>query len=264
MVQRFQKLHGVRLKNATGLPSVQINPEDEAMASIPGWKMYLDPVYADLPGMSIRNRAQPASHIVGAAAPGAAQMPNGAPAISLNGADTPRTWTGVGNVAFNPTAWSMFWVIMPIAIGSAYRWLVRPIDAVSTALSPAVRLSGSGNTLALVESIPGQDSIRASWNNAGLASRTAPSLLMVSFSTQAGVHIFDGGNVVASAPNDRRPLTGNFAAGAWSLLTVTSSPSGFGLVGEMGLHDIDLSLPVNAGYRRDIERYLMALNGIPA
>lgn len=83
------------------------------------------------------------------------------------------------------------------------------------------------------------------------------TFLMFTFSTRDGLRIFENGNEVAAAPDDKRPLTHGFGANEWLMWR-----ENFGLLGMSGMLSIDLGWAEHRAYRRQMSEFMAAKYGI--
>lgn len=258
---RFQVLHGVELSGAASLPTVTRTDEGRAMGAVPGWAMLLDPDYANPAAGTLLNRARgvPSGLYSGEIDLGTFPDSNET-AI----ARPTEPFAVYGSAAIQPDAFSMFAVvhllgssdlgqIVTFGYGNgnhtgdevAPNWGYLPNAGLLTIRQNA---SGTNNSA-------GQSTARLSASVGDIFGET--HLLMMSFSTRDGLRLFMDGELLASEPDDVRPLTHDFGAGEWTMYR-----NGRGYYGMAGLLNIDLGWPEHAGYRRAIERFLMDKYGI--
>jgi hypothetical protein len=220
--------------------------------------MYFDPAYQDLLGpKTALNRATgslcAADWNTGAAR--VTDVPSGQPLIYSEQINS-EYFQIQGDQAFNLAAWSFFTVCRndPANTTPARRYLIQGNTDHDSGLSPAVAIAPSSGNLIVYERSNDVSGIPQRLSYAGaLRSRSALSLLMVTFSSRDGLRVFDNGTLVAAAPSDQRALTVNAGANEYKLFRYFR-----GWVGVSGLLGLDLGWSENSGYRRLIESYILA------
>lgn len=251
-MRRIISLAGVELPNAVALPTIGRTPEGRAMGGIPGWRVLIDPAFAD--AGAARNRARPAAMLPRQGSAYTFGTISGQPAFAAV-AGGPHF--GV-TTPMNPDSWSVFFVVQtPRGGASGGRELLRgnTIAPAVGNVGPRVTIRVNG-TLAVIENI--STNIRV---NGPAIPDNIPTLLMATFSTRDGLRLFIDGALVAANPEDRRALDNEFGANQYGLLRATSAGLPL-LAGMCGILDIDLGWPEHVGYRRAIEGFLMAKYGI--
>lgn len=243
-MKRIIEMPGVAVPEATNLPNITRSAEGVAMAHVPGWVAFIDP--AVVQGNRPRNRARAKSLATLSGTLTMGEFAQGVPAFNTVGGEIRLG----GLPEIDPTQWTAFYVINPVANATASYDLARSIaDAASPGLSLRVGLNANA--------------VRASIYEGGTASRlfyapTVPfigrtTLLMYTFSMRDGLRIFENGAQVAQNADDKRPLTSGFGANEYQLYRTNR-----GLTGMTGILSRDLGQPDNAGYRRSIEQFIMA------
>lgn len=255
-MQRFMVINGVRLDNATGLPSIDRTEEGAAIGNIPGWDggMLTDPDYVSTAEQWVRNRARPVSK--GPVLGGTLRLgtfDNTATAFNPISGDN---FQYRSTVDLNPNAWSAFAVIQPVASTGA------PMDVIKATTSTTdlcLRLSIDAAALNdfIVYESTGALTRRAEYT-ANFTTRTQPTLMMVTFSVEKGITIYDNGTQVVQAEGDKRPLV----AGLTGDNNITNLNLFRGRAGYSGILNVDLSKTENSGYRRAIEKFVMNKYGI--
>jgi hypothetical protein len=243
---RFQRLTGVSMADAAPAPVIPITPEGQAMASIPGWAILLDPGH--VVGATIRNRCRantfvtPASLPLGTLGGNPVFLPTAENGMRANSA----------SVGINATAWTVFAVALPVAAASFQRVIgnqssdAEPPDVVTP------RIGFGTNALAAQIGGSGSGGTRLTYTG-NFANRSGLSLVMWTSSTRDGLRIFDNGTLAAANAGDKAALTASFAPGQIDLLRFCR-----GTYGMVGVLDIDLGWSEHAGYRRRIEDFMFA------
>lgn len=257
-MMRYQRVSGVQLKNSNGLPTITRTPEGEAMGGIPDWVALIDPAYVDQANKTVRNRVIARTNAPVTNLP-MGSFPNTQPAFypTEGGANSLQVNPG-GDI--NPNAYTVFAVLMPEPNETGSRQLISYSfgnGSTPQKIRLGASVSASGNILSFVDSF-GVNGIRLATKDIGLTARVVPTLAMWTFSTEAGLAIFDNGKKVASAPGDKRPLDEGYRSGEWRMFA-----NGRGRFGMCGVLNIDLSLQENAGHRLAIERFMAKKYGIP-
>ncbi|MEG1203439.1 MAG: hypothetical protein RSD82_14850 [Comamonas sp.] len=256
---RYEKLQGVKLP-AVGGPSIVVTPEGKAMGHIPGWKALIDPSY--LVDTGTRNRALPSNILKGLDA-----LTYGA--FGGNTAFTlpPRSRSNgpIARFDMNPSAWTWFCVVkneMVTPGGASY--LLSPISSIVGGILPYIVLRTAGQ-VSVASELPQVSTVyRVSADTAALSGSPA-SLIMVTFSTSEGIKMFKNGALVAENKADKNALTDGYQSGNLQVMPAGATrASGSLLLGLQGLLDIDLGAAENAGYRRIIERFILAKYSITA
>lgn len=242
---RVERLTGVTVPVASGLPRLAPTGAEVALARIPGWLMYLDPASRFVGTAGVLNRAI-AGNVLSAQndAPVEGAFSNAAPALVFNGASNNRML--YGNFDINPAAWT-FWAVVRLAdVDDGIANLVRPAtDTPDGSTSIRVVFNGSGYLRVLDGSDGGQ---RVTHNDAE-AYDGVTCLIMATFSTRDGCRLFRNGTLVDDDTTDKTVLDYAITSGSFRFFQNYS-----GLVGHAGMHSIDLGWPENAGYRKAIEQ----------
>lgn len=243
------EMPGVSLPTPSNLPPVSRSPEGIAMAHIPGWSLFADPKYVK--NGRVRNRAAPRS-LTSTSGTLAFTTLNGEQMIDTTAAEARLT----GLPAIDPTSWTVFSVFRPIELtGPSYDVARSITDAPVGGLSMRVGLNAGAARITIYE---GTSAIRLAYTPP-INFNNRLALLMYTFSVRDGLKIFENGELVATAPDDKRPLTQGYGAGQWQMYRLNR-----GLIGMGGHLHTDLGAPENDGYRRQIEQFLMEKYGIAA
>lgn len=265
-MRNYLKMHGMAFPNSNGLPQIEEREEDVMIANAPTWALFLTPRYEDSVSVAENWVYNPVMEVDSSPSTGEValgEFPNGS--RSLYQTDD-AIFNFFQTASIRPDEWTFFAVINPMPRTSPSvvpQYIIRHSD-----FSPenehtglVVGMTGSTLTNLLV-----YKSFSAATNNPvrlshafNFADRGAPSLVMVTFSVERGLAIFDGGEQVAAAPEDKMPLDIN-TDGDNNLLCLQNCRGDYG---PMGILNTDLSHPENTGHRRAIERFLMSKYGIP-
>ena len=254
---KYQKIQGVELTEVSSLPKIEQTPEGLAMGGIPSWVAFVDPNYVvESPGQ-VRNRAIP--NAMGSATSDVAtgNFANGE--ISFDHTEDPFNLTLPVNGIDNNT-WSAFFVAN-VEGGSGIQRIFRssPTLEEGEGVGLNVAFNISGDRIIVYEpsdSSSGQTQ-RLSYTG-GFDEIDRAQLFMVTFSTTHGLKIYVDGELVASEPGDKAPLTNGHEVS--NLLMYRSTRGDYGMG---GLLNIDLGASENTGHRRAIEKFLMDKYGIP-
>lgn len=255
---KYQKVNGVSLSDDTGLTKIPVSDEGRAMGSVPGWQVLFDPSYA-VDGR-IRNRAQPGDNELPIVGPMPISERDGQDIFDQ---ESDPLIARHSKGAVNPNAWSVFWCGRADVVSGAVPRIVAPVENDYEEEEDFVLNVGTasdGYTVNIYQQSGFvTNTIRLGYQpNTSLGNRTEFSLLMATFSTDGGLKIYDGGELVASDPSDTTPLNAALEPGAfrwWRFMR--------GQWGMSGLLNIDLGAPENTGHRRAIEKFLMAKYDIP-
>lgn len=261
-MRSYLKMHALDFENSNGLPTIEEREEDWLIANAPGWAMFLTPRYDD--GVSAGENwiYNPVSETDSGPRAGEivlGSFPNGARSLRSSGDDF---FNFFQTAKINPNEWSFF-AVFSHAPSPLPQYLVRPSssDPEGERIGLMIGCTASDGENVLVyksyESGTGNP-VRLS-HPFNLGARTAPTLMMVTFSTERGLAIFDGGGRVATAPGDTLPLNSD-TDGDNNLIIMQNVR---GDHGPYGILNSDLSRPENAGHRRAIEEFLMRKYGIP-
>lgn len=107
---------------------------------------------------------------------------------------------------FNPTAWSYFVVTKP-ASAVNIKHLVYTQEQQSGVHAVRIAITGAGvNLLVYANSNRGGGQPIRLRHDSNFSARPDPSILFVTFSVEDGLKIFDNGQLVATAPDDKEPL----------------------------------------------------------
>ena len=230
-----------------------MSPEalDDAIGHIPGWSALLDPDYRI--GGGVLNRASGGLLTPptpwGASHDGA--LPNGKPAFKISGTTANRL---IADADINSDAWTVFFLLNVTTVSpSGSRDLIAPEN-----------LAGAGIGLRISLRTTGQLSIyptAATTPRLTVAASAIPLattfLLMCTGSTRDGLRVFVKGVLVAHDDTKDEALNDQIEAGQYFFYR-NNSGTGALLASLTGLLGVDLGQVENAGYRRAIERVLMA------
>ena len=255
-MKRYQKLADIKVES-TG-QTLELMPEDTAMGHIPGWRALLDPDYRQ--GNNVFNRARHpelAAYTASSSGINLNTFPNGETAFNpIDG----KFCSFDPNVAINNDAWSIFAVasITDHPSGGTSNNIVSVKSTLSDPedVSPRFGFREGGGSLAVWQNGRSSDTsaqVRRITYSAPVNYVGRVAFVMATFSTRDGLKLFSDGELVASAPDDKRPFTTGFAAGQWEFMSFTR-----GLWGMVGLLDVDLGWPEHAGYRRSVDRFLVS------
>lgn len=250
---RYSKAQGVQIPSAA-LGAIHFTPEGVAMGAVPGWKMFLDPSY--MVSGAPRNRAVKQSVTTAPEGPitiNTFRSTQEAAFRMYNNTIGTRSIRGLP--AVNPNRWSFFIPFsLPSSTGLSLTEIFRS-NVLSEAGELCLRIAMTANGDVVIYEGTTVDRLR--WTPA-VSLVDSPALLMFTFSTDGGLNIFANGVRVASAA-DFRPLTEGFGAGEWRMFGNSNTRCDAGMIGML---DLDLSTPENAGYRRAIEQFLMTKYGL--
>ena len=247
-------LHGVSLSGANGLPTVASaanDPASQAIGGIPGWKVFIDP--SEGTASSLPNLAR--ANSVFTPLTGSFEYDDLGPGLDTYLSDD---WANAADkrltapVGINPTAWTFFYVLNTTSVGvDGNRVLAKTNSGVP---------GGSEGIEIRIDTSNGLRLIRTTGTTlvaSGALVNDTTVLIMATFSTRDGTSLRKNGAEIAANSADLNPLTFEFGPQQWGMLRTP-----FGEFGMMGLLDIDLSWPENAGYRRALETYLINRYGI--
>ena len=168
---------------------------------------------------------------------------NGATAFAQD-ANAPRLGS---DVSLNPDAWS-FVIAMQHDVDGRDSSLIRSVD-----LSGTRRLHIQMSVTSQLILRDNDTDVRAS----ATIAQGAPMIGVVTFSTARGINIFVNGVLAQSEPTQTDAITGGADAGASYFLRQVE-----GLVGMVGMFDIDLSSAEFAPQRDTITGFMMDKYGI--
>lgn len=257
----------ITLNNANGLPILPPpTREDKAFGSVPGWEALVNPrldvgdvaVSRGWGGEYMQNDYGASVGINYGA------FPNGVQCFDVDYDQRVRFIPA--EMQINPDAWSVVVVVLPrpSTSGSAIPRVVRPNASASDDTSVALNVGWRAGPAAQVEI---SEQARATGGNitrleysppTPLVERSTPTLLIYTGSTRAGLKIYDGGELVATNPDDKRPIEHFLGDGE-----TTFYHNCEGQLGPVGVLSIDLGLPENEGYRNIIAKTLRDIYGIP-
>lgn len=252
-MQHSITVHGAKAADTTGLKRIPSTPEGIAFGKVPGKVAYHDPDYADASlGWArerVDNTKSPFDGVI-------TELANGQKVFGS--ADETQATRIDFNAEVDPNRWTSICVGFPRE---------RPASVTPLMLMEYQNTVGEGN-LALLLSIEQVNfnnyqlledtrtgGVRISYNG-GFGARTSLSILMTTFSVERGLKMYDGGELVASNDDDKRPL--ELTDGVYNLYR-----NGRGQFGPSFLLNTDLSDPENAGFKRAIEKFLMDKYSIP-
>lgn len=252
-------LNGLDLSEAESLPLAPASEVGKALAHIPGWSMLLDPDYLSIQQQSALNRARRnsfANLLNGELAEG--NFPSGA--SSIDNTDSPLNLSGP--VSWNPDEWTYFVVFERVSGGPSIgiRAFAEPVedDQALGEITPhmGVNTSGIGSTISVFERrAPGSDRedmiVRIEYtSNESFIDRAA--MVMVTFSTDRGLRMYENGILKATEASDTRALTKGFKSGEWQMFRNARAHWG-----HAGLLSRDLSRPEAEADRIRIERFML-------
>lgn len=263
-----EKLENVTLNNATGLPSLPpMTLEDEAIGSINGWVAMVNPRLDE--GDEVVSRAwggQLMSNDYGASVGiNYGTFPNGQRCIDVD--YDQRVRFNPPEMQLNPDAWSVVVVVLPRASdnpGQPIPRVVRPNTTTNDDSTVSLNVGWRAGSAATVEiseqarSSSGNPTRLAYTPSTPLANRATPSLLIYTGSVDRGLSIYDGGELVATNPDDTRPIEHFLGDGQTSFYHNCE-----GQLGPVGIMGVDLNSPQRAGDRQIISEFLLNLYGIP-
>lgn len=249
----------IEIQNTNGLRRVVTTPEGRAFGNVPGREILLDPAYANASESTARNRAKPVDHRIietfGEGSPDPIRTLNGLPWFV---GDTDRRIGIRTRPRINKNEWTVFAVVMPEPRegGTNAGYLVSNLGSEAEG---ELHLSiGWPRSVLSALRVYEQGSLNQRISaDIDFASRSIPSLVEITFSIEYGLKIFDGGDLVAENPDDKRPLTYEVAP-TDSLWFANGHCRG----GISGLYNIDLSKEKNAGRRASIVNFLKQKYGI--
>ncbi|MDO5604800.1 MAG: hypothetical protein Q4G25_06520 [Paracoccus sp. (in: a-proteobacteria)] len=158
--------------------------------------------------------------------------------------------------AINPDAWSIFAVMRPVSesiVGVTYDVGSSVADAPSSSLSLRTGLNAGGGRATIYV---GSAEVRLGYQPSdSFIGRTV--FLLFTFSTRDGLRIFENGQEVAAAPDDKRLLTQGYGANEWLMWRANR-----GLIGVSGMLSIDLGWPEHRAYRRQMAEFFATKYGI--
>lgn len=261
-MRNHQIIKGVRVKNSTGLPSIDIKPEDTAIGNVPGWNTLLDPDYVFPDKQRVLNRVNQGQYATsrsgggidgintGTMTSGETGFESGSESSDLLGIDMPTAW--------NPTAWTFF-AVCEFKASEQIQYLVRSTEEADAGeFSPAISFNVVGDAIRVWDRYAREfGEFRLSATNPEIV-QYVPFLVMVTFSVDLGLKIWKDGEILASDPTATEPLTTGYQAGEWSVLRNCRKRFGY-----VGLLDVDLSAEKLSGDRRALERFVMDKYDIP-
>lgn len=219
------------------------------MAAMQGWQVFIDPAWPA--GGGVANRALDGTTLDPIDSPLVfGTSPDGQPAMVFD-EESRRLEVPV---ALPATSWSAFFVVR-ISDDPLMNLMRSKVDSTGSELSLRVFLSASVPDFVMYENVA-TERLRLI-PAVPLLNRTA--MLMITFSTLNGIVMYENGVQGAAAPNDKRPITAGIGPFEWEMFRTMR-----GAVGMCGLIGLDLSLDRYAGYRRAIDRFLLAKYGIAA
>lgn len=253
-MQHSITIHGAKAKDTTGLKRIPSTPEGIAFGNVPGKVAYHDPDYADASlGWArerVDNTKSPFDGVI-------TELANGQ---KMFGSEDEAHSTRIDFEAnVNPERWSVVTVLKPRDrdLGPGPGVTLEYDGALAESGEIAIVLGftreGLNNFFLYEDGRLGETRLTYAAN---FADRTTPAIMTTTFSIDRGIRIYDGGELVASNPDDKRPLTQH--DGAYSLFR-----NGRGQFGANFLLNTDLSDPENTGFKRAIEKFLMTKYDIP-
>lgn len=258
-MRKHMKYHGINIENNNGLPVVAPSP-DISMASLPDgyWNLLIDPdnIIPSPPAAMNRATGDMRQNMDNDNI-SLTQFPNGATAFSSR-AETSIRFSSDQEI--NGSGWTVFVVLqqLNLFVGVEDLFNSRAPDASSPGRSLRVSIVQSGREIVVYEHggrVLGGTQLLTHVGD--YRDRNEPTLLMVTFSEERGLAIFDNGVQVAYAPDEREPLRANTAPGEW--WAFENARSNYGLTGQL---NADLGLPRNTLYRKLIEQHLASKYGI--
>lgn len=254
-MRKYLKFHGMNIDNGNGLPVFTESPE-VAMVNMPDgyWNFLIDP---DEVRASERQILQRVTGNVLPSTSGSdvplSTFPNGAAAFDPQSGSV--NFAVVGDVDIRADAWSVAFVVQTVN-NSVLSDIINSAEGGTDQAGVGLRVTivQNGNKINVYENA-GRTSgspVRLDYTS-DFRTRGVPALVMVTFSTERGLAIWDNGVQVAHDPTDTRPLTANRLAGEWQV--PRAARDRHGLIGQI---NADLGLPKNAPFRRMIERHCRA------
>lgn len=162
----------------------------------------------------------------------------------------------ISNVDINPEAWSLFAAVKPLN-DAAVKHIFASIPAVSeTGLRIGFATSGTKLNVYRLSSQAASQPTKIEYVG-NFPSRPTPAFVMITFSVENGLKIYDNGVLVAQNTDDELMVTG-YKASQYRLYSTNFR----GLGGACGLVNDDLSKPERAQDRQLIEQFMIARYGI--
>lgn len=260
---QFIKFHGVNIQNENNLPVFTLSPESQIFNMPDGyWNFLIDPDQARVSQREIMNRVtgKIQTSLVSSDIP-LNSFPNGATAFNPESASV--NFAFLGDVDIRADAWTLFFVVQTINNSTVSDIINRVEGGAGDGVALRVSIGGLGGNINVYE-VGGREMgtpIRLAYSS-DFRTRGVPALIMVTFSTQRGLAIWDNGVQVAHDPTDLRPLEASRLAGEWQVTRAARDK--LGLIGQL---NADLGLPKNESFRRMIERHCRdkySIDAIPA
>lgn len=268
----YQVAEGLEFPPSAVAPRLVITEAGKELGDIPGWRAFIDPNYVSPNNLEVRNRAMPANKapVMFGYPVETATFPNGAPALnSLTSVigSTDNRFSGLySSWGINPTAWSVFFAIQFNRANTIFSGteLMRGVTIAEGVLSLRITARASGQLTVyggLTADLRLDD--ENYWSNEEVITGA------VTFSVEDGIRIFKNKVMTASAPNDKRPLTGNLAPGQMYMLRDPynsgdpGAPESYHKYGEFYMFDTDMGSEANSVYRDRIFSRLMRVHGVP-
>lgn len=230
--------------------------DGRALGGIPGWRMLIDPDYADFD--RIENRVDLKRSLTPAAVwdeKNFSEFANGMPAFAVTSVFKRLP----GTVDFNPKTWSIVLVASwePSGAAGATDLLLPDNASESSGFGPRLTINVLGE-LAVYNSDASVK--RICLRDAFVDARA--HFFIITFSTREGLKIFRDAELVAQNPNDKNKLNEKFLAGQYRFLNAKSGANSILKVGLYGVLDIDLGRSQHVGYRKRLESFVANKYGI--
>lgn len=262
---QIYRLDGVTLPDPDPSKLFAVDEMDRAIGGIPGWAALVDPDYADftvptdptpvlnrVTGSNNNSQTGLSSEEIEGRLLFKREGNDGSGFISINAGVDPDRVTFFSVVDMRPA-------FSPVLDSDITLWTTATANINVGDIQPRLYIGVSG-TLILREngraSASPDNPIRLQYAG-GYAARETLSLVMVVYSVDTGLSIYDNGVLVASEPTDKRPFTSAFGPGEHQFLR-----NWRGYAGLTGLINMDMAAPENDRYRRTLEQYLMGRYGI--
>lgn len=245
-MRQVLKFSDVDLSGANLPVTGLISAEGAALASLPGWAFLADPAHVEAGVLLNRVTGTMMSNVAGTSVALGA-FDNGAPAMAF----TAETIVNP-NVALNPNAWSLFWVMNADATTGLAPEVARSIVNPTGVVSLRIGLNANIQSAVVYD---GSTTNRLAYAPGGVSGQKM--ILLFTFSVTRGLTIFRNGLQVASAPSDARPLAAGFGAGEWRIFRNFR-----GKLGLCGALNEDIGKPEYGAQFQQMHAFLKAKYGI--
>lgn len=246
----YQRANNVRLKASAGLPILKVTPEGRMIGNVPGWNVFISPDFVNASESTVRNRAAGidcvADNVIISELMGNPMLFSGNTGGQFNSIKLNP------GVAINPDEWSFVILGKVESNETSSQSFSAPNNSDADVIAPRVGFTNTGSTFRVYENGSINSPFRLSYVG-DFHNRSTPTLLIVTFSVKNGLKIFDNRQLVAAAPDDKRPLNNQYGANHWSML----GPLLRGYWGMCGQLNIDLGDAENESYRNFIEDLLI-------